>query len=195
MWNILRYLDGDSEIFHNLPEIFGSNIMLRKARVSDAYDMYDWCRDEEVARYVQWRAYDSVSDAKKFLRFIRRQYKFGEPSSWVIVDRDNGRMIGTIGYMWWNREYNSAEIGYSLARGYWNRGIMTEALKLALDFGFDKMRLNRIEAQHVVKNTASGRVMQKCGMKQEGLMRGRVYCKGKYEDMVVYAILKDDRRL
>ncbi|MDR2504467.1 MAG: GNAT family N-acetyltransferase [Oscillospiraceae bacterium] len=195
MWNILRYLDADSEIFHNLPELYGENVILRKARLSDARDMYEWCRDEEVARFVQWRAYDSVGDAKRFLKFIRRQYKFGEPSSWVIEDRDTGKMVGTIGYMWWNREYHSAEVGYSLARGYWNRGYMTEALKLALGFGFEKMRLNRIEAQHVSLNTASGRVMQKCGMRREGTLRGRIYSKGKYEDMVLYAILKDDKRL
>lgn len=71
---------------------------------------------------------------------------------------------------------------------------MTEALREVIRFGFDRMLLHRIEAQHEVENPASGRVMEKAGMRREGVLRGRLYNKGKYVDVVLYAILREDRR-
>ena len=94
--------------------------------------------------------------------------------------------------MWINRDHNSAEVGYSLARAQWNKGLMSEALEAVLEEGFMDLGLHRIEAQHEVDNPASGRVMVKCGMLYEGCVRGRLYNKGRYVDVSLYAILRDD---
>ena len=101
-------------------------------------------------------------------------------------------MVGTIGFIWIEREHGCAEIGYSIGRPYWNRGLMTEALHAMLDFGFEKLYLNRIEAQFDVRDPASGRVMQKNGLQREGLMRQRMYNKGEYIDVEMWAILASD---
>ena len=90
------------------------------------------------------------------------------------------------------RDTRSAEVGYSLARDCWNQGYATEALAAVLRFGFDTLRLNRIEAQHETSNPASGRVMQKCGMTYEGTLRSRVFNKGHFSDVRLYAILRSD---
>ena len=97
--------------------------------------------------------------------------------------------------MWIDREYKSAEVGYSLGRAYWNRGIMTEALRAVVAYGFDQLGLNRIEAQHETDNPASGRVMAHVGMRKEGTLRQRLVNKGKFVDVALYAILRDDPRL
>ena len=101
-------------------------------------------------------------------------------------------MIGTIGFMWINLDYRSGEVGYSLSRAYWNQGIMTEALRAVLAFGFDTLQLNRIEAQHETDNPASGRVMEKAGMRPEGTLRAKVYNKGRFTDVRIWAVLKKD---
>ena len=93
--------------------------------------------------------------------------------------------------MWLNQENRSGEVGYSLSRAHWNRGYMTEALKAVIDFGFEVLLLNRIEAQHETANPASGRVMAKAGMQKEGVLRSRIFNKGKYVDVALYAILHD----
>ena len=116
----------------------------------------------------------------------------GAPGSFAIERRSDRRMIGTIGFMWINTEHRSAEVGYSLARDCWNQGYATEALSAVLRFGFDTLRLNRIEAQHETSNPASGRVMQKCGMTYEGTLRSRVFNKGHFSDVRLYAILRSD---
>ena len=108
--------------------------------------------------------------------------------------KETGHLVGTIGFMWWNQENRSAEVGYSLSRVQWNRGLMTEALREVIRFGFEEMDLHRIEAQHEVSNPASGRVMEKVGMRKEGVLRGRLYNKGRFVDVAVYAILSGDPR-
>ena len=105
---------------------------------------------------------------------------------------EENRIIGTIGFMWYNEENRSAEVGYSLSRAYWNRGLMTEALSAVVRYGFERLGLNRIEAQHEVDNPASGAVMRKAGMVREGTLRQRLCNKGKFVDVDLYAALRAD---
>ena len=87
---------------------------------------------------------------------------------------------------------SSAEVGYSLSRAHWNHGYMSEALNAIVEFGFTKLGLNRIEAQHESDNPASGHVMANAGMKFEGTLRQRIYNKGRYADVDLYAIVRSD---
>lgn len=179
-------------IFSCLPRLETDRLILRPLQMDDAKDMYAYARDPEVSRHVLWDAHKSIWETRHFLRFARNQYRRGFPGSFAMELKESGRMIGTIGFMWVNPDYKSAEVGYSLSRDYWNRGLMTEALEATLRFGFEELKLNRIEAQHDTENPASGKVMAHCGMQFEGVMRSRVMNKGVFRDVAVYAILKND---
>ena len=181
--------------FSSLPELKTERLILRPLRMSDAKDMYAYAQDPEVSRHVLWSAHTSIFQTRTFLRSAIRQYRRGEPGSFAIVLKQSGRMIGTVGFMWIDREYKSAEVGYSLGRAYWNQGIMTEALRAVVAYGFDQLGLNRVEAQHETDNPASGRVMAHVGMQYEGTLRQRVKNKGKFVDVALYAILRSDPRL
>ena len=169
-------------------------LILRPLRMSDDQDMFAYARDPEVSRHVLWSAHTSIAQTRAFLRFAIRQYR-REPGSLAIVLKETGRMIGTVGFVWVSQENKSAEVGYSLGRAYWNRGIMTEALRAVVADGFDRLKLNRIEAQHDLDNPASGHVMAHVGMQYEGTLRKRLVNKGKFVDVALYAILRDDPRL
>ena len=181
-------------IFSRLPTLTTERLILRPLRMSDDRDLYAYASDPEVSRHVLWEPHASLWDSRRFLRAAIRQYRQGLPGSFAITLKDSGRMIGTIGFMWVNVDHKSAEVGYSLSRDYWNRGIMTEALRRVVDFGFEDLRLNRIEAQHETDNPASGRVMEHAGMRYEGTLRRRLYNKGKFVDVALYAVLRDDPR-
>lgn len=183
------------EIFSQLPVLTTERLILRKMKLSDAQDLFAYAQDPQVSRHVLWEAHTSVRQSRQFLRMARRQYRRGQPCSWAITLKDSGRMIGTIGFMWLNTDWLSAEVGYSLSREYWNQGLMTEALRAVIAFGFDTLGLQRIEAQHTLGNPASGRVMQHVGMQYEGTLRQRVKNKGKYQDVKLFAILRTDPRL
>ncbi|NMD37882.1 MAG: GNAT family N-acetyltransferase [Christensenellaceae bacterium] len=179
-------------VFNNLPKIITQRLILRPANIKDANDIYEYSKDEKVAEHVLWSAHKSLGETKQYLKQMIKLYKNGSPSSFVIVLKSTGRVIGTIGFMSINPEHSSAEVGYSMARDMWGKGIMTEALKALIGFGFQTLRLNRIDAMHDCNNPSSGRVMQKCGMKFEGCLRQKVYNKGKFVDVNLYSILWED---
>lgn len=182
-------------IFTSLPTLSTPRLTLRRLRLRDADDLFAYAADPEVARHVLWDAHRNISQSRRFLWGAIRQYRKGLPASFAIECKRDGKMIGTIGFMWINTDHKSAEIGYSLSRDYWNQGIMTEALREVLRFGFEDLALNRIEAQHELDNPASGRVMQKAGMKMEGVLRQRLINKGKKVDVALYAILQSEWRV
>ena len=178
----------------SMPTLETPRLTLRRITMRDAQDIFDYSRDEEVARHVLWSAQKDVSEARDYCRFMARRYRADEPSSWGIIEKASGRLVGTIGYMAYSEENGTVEVGYSLARPLWNKGYVTEALSRVIRYTFDAMDVNRIEAQHEITNPASGRVMEKCGMRREGVLRQRLYNKGKYVDVALYAILRSDLR-
>lgn len=180
------------DIFSNLPVLTTPRLTLRPMSMRDAADIYAYSRDPEVARHVLWDAHKSLADSKAYLRYIVKQYRDGMPSSYGMVLNATGRLVGTIGFMWYNQENNSTEVGYSLARSQWGQGLMTEALSAVIDMAFRELGVHRVEAQHETDNPASGRVMLKCGMRHEGQLRGRVFNKGRFVDVELYAVLRED---
>ncbi len=178
--------------FDTMPEIETESLLLRRMEMRDAQDMYEYSRDPLVAKHVLWDAHTSVSDTKSYLRYMLRKYRAGEPSSWCIVEKSTGKVVGTIGYMWYQKDNSACEVGYSLARRCWNRGYMTQALNAVLDYTFRELGINRVEAQHETDNGASGAVMRKCGMTKEGTLRSRLYNKGRYVDVDLYSILRKE---
>lgn len=185
-------IGNDYDAFFHLPRLHTTRLTLRPAVMSDAQDLFEYSRDPEVAKHVLWEAHTSIHQTRAYIRFLLRQYRNGAPSSFVIVDRALGKVIGTIGFMWVQQDNRAAEVGYSLSRAYWNQGLMTEALSAVIDFGFSTLHLNRIEAQHELGNPASGKVMEHVGMQLEGTLRQRIYNKGHFVDVKLYAILKRD---
>lgn len=177
-----------------MPALETERLLLRRIAMRDAPDIFAYSADEEVARHVLWSAQRSIAEARDYCRYMLRRYRADEPSSWGIVEKRTGAMVGTIGFMHHNDENATVEVGYSLARWLWNRGYMTEALARVIDYTFAAMDVNRIEAQHELTNPASGRVMEKCGMKKEGVLRQRLYNKGRFVDVALYAILRGDPR-
>ena len=182
----------DTDIFAQLPTLRTPRLTLRAVRMSDAPDMYAYSRDPEVARHVLWDAHASIHQTRGYIRYLLRQYRSGAPATFAIELTAERKVIGTIGLMWVQKENRSAEVGYSLGRPYWNQGLMTEALNTLLRFCFDTLRLNRVEAQHETDNPASGAVMRHVGMQYEGRLRQRVYNKGRFVDVDLYAILRSD---
>jgi len=178
------------EIFGNLPNLETKRLILRKVTPDDARDMFEYASDPEVTRYLTWEPHRSIEDSINYLKSVVQRYEKKEVSEWGIVYRENNKFIGTCGYMKLLPAHARAEMAYALSREYWNKGIMTEAVKEVIRFGFEEMKLNRIEATCMVRNVASQRVMEKCGMSFEGIIRDAMFCKGSYHDLKLYSILK-----
>lgn len=175
-----------------MPTLETERLILRRITMRDAKDIFAYSKDPEVARHVLWSAQKELGEAKEYCRFMMKRYRNDQPSSWGIIEKATDMLVGTIGYMDHSEDNASVEVGYSLARRLWNGGYMTEALSRVIEYTFTSMDINRIEAQHELTNPSSGRVMEKCGMQKEGVLRQRLYNKGRYVDVALYAILRED---
>lgn len=175
-----------------MPTLETDRLILRRITMRDAKDIFAYSRDPEVARHVLWSAQRDIGEARDYCRFMMKRYRSDLPSSWGIIQKQTNQLVGTIGYMDYSEDNASVEVGYSLAHWLWNGGYMTEALRRVIGYTFDAMDINRIEAQHELDNPSSGRVMEKCGMQREGVLRQRLYNKGKFVDVALYAILRGD---
>lgn len=116
----------------------------------------------------------------------RVQYQLG------IVWHETGELVGAARLGISSPVHRGGDIGYGVRRDLWGRGIASEAAALLVDFGFRTLGLHRISAVHHPDNVASGRVMQKIGMRFEGRFRDHMYAQGKWRDSLAYAILEEE---
>jgi ribosomal-protein-alanine N-acetyltransferase len=178
------------DVLKDLPTLETERLILRKMVLNDAEAVFAYASNSEVSRYTLWETHRSIEDSRAFLEFATQKYENGGEPDWGIVYRGNGCLVGACGLVNWEAEHARAEVGFVLSREYWGRGLMSEAVRAILRFGFERMNLNRIEARCIAENAASARVMEKAGMVYEGTLRQREYIKGAYRDIKLYAILK-----
>jgi len=182
------------EVLKDLPILETERLILRKMTLEDAEAIFAYASDPEVSRYTLWEAHRSIEDSRAFLELeVSKRESGGEPD-WGIVYKGDHRLVGTCGIISWEPHHARAEIGYALSREYWGRGLMPEAARAMIRFGFERMSLNRIEARCIAENAASARVMEKAGMTHEGTLRQRELIKGAYRDIEVYAVLREELR-
>lgn len=179
-------------LFSKIPTLETPRLLLRRIRPEDAKDMYDYAKRPEVTKYLTWFCHDSPAYTEEYLRYLQKSYKQGTFYDWGLELKESGRFIGTCGFTCIDEDHNFAEVGYVLHPEYHGQGLMTEALKEVIRFGFEVLCVERIEAKHMEGNERSAAVMKRCGMQYEGLLRRRMIIKNNYESIHLYSILKQE---
>ncbi len=171
-------------------------LVLRRFTVADADAMYkNWASDPEVTKYLTWPTHPDPGVTKRVLADWVAAYQNANYYQWAIVLKENGdEPIGSIAAVRMDESISMVHIGYCIGRAWWHRGIASEVLRAVVDFFFDEVGVNRIEARHDPNNPHSGMVMQKCGMRYEGTMRSADRDNQGVCDVCCYAILKSDAR-
>lgn len=132
--------------------------------------------------------------AEKWISNHRDWFLDGEQVIFAITLKEPaGTLIGAVGLQI-NPLDDRGELGYWLGKDFWNRGYCTEAARAVVEYGFEQMRLHRIQACHFTRNPASGRVLEKIGMVREGLLRGHSKRWEAFEDIVIYGLVNPDGR-
>ncbi|MDP8227452.1 MAG: GNAT family protein [Candidatus Celaenobacter polaris] len=180
------------DIFSNIPILCTKSLILKKMTLKDAEDLFEYASDPEVTKYITWAPHKSIDDSIDFLKSVLRRYENNEVSEWGIVYKENNKFIGTCGYVLWVPVHSLAEIAFALSGEYWGKGLMTEAVKEVIKYGFEKMNLNRIYARCFMENIGSQKVLEKVGMKFEGILREQMFIKSKFSDMKIYSILRKE---
>ena len=183
--DIIRFFAGN-------PEYDTERLFLRKLLPKDADDMFAYARLPETSKYLLWDPHPSPSYTEDLNRYLQKEYATGRYSDFTIVLKENGKMIGTVGFTAYDEKNKVAEVGYVISPEYWNRGVATEALAAILGIAFNELGVERVEAKYMPENIYSKRVMEKCYMQYEGTARKKMLIKGKHCDIAYCSILKDE---
>ena len=182
--------------FRKFPEIRTKRLLLRQPSMKDA----EWYLEHFSRPEIVWGGGEQgprdIRAAREELRkYMVDLYRKRLGFRWIITVKGEGRPIGSLGFYKWatgERSYQ-AEMGYDLAREHWGKGIMTEAMKAVIDFGFEKMELNRKEVFIMPRNKRSIRLVKNLGFKREGLLRQRYFDEfGHFTDDILFSMLRTD---
>ncbi len=172
------------------PELKTERLLLRPLRLEDAPEMERLAGAPEIAATTLGIPHPYPPGLAKEI-IVDRAINFdeGEGASFGIIECASGAFCGYIG-LGCAPEHSCAELGYWIGVPYWGRGYATEAARRVLAFGFSQLGLNRIASRHFASNPASGRVLQKIGMRYEGRAREAVFKPGRgFEDNLEYGLL------
>lgn len=171
-------------------EIEIGDLKLRPFHMEDAPRVAELCGEWEIAATTANipHPYDQ-NMAEEWIATHGQAFKEGDAVTVAITRSADGQLIGAIGLHIIEPD-RLAEIGYWIGKPYWNQGYATQAAQALIEYGFDHFDLNRIQARHMTKNPASGRVMEKAGMSFEGVLRQSIFRWGSFEDAAMYSILR-----
>ncbi len=175
-----------------LPTLVTDRLLLRPFTLADAPEVQRLAGNREVAS-TTLRIPHPYKDgmAEEWIGTHAAKFAQGEGISLAISLRATGLLVGAIGLEIF-QEHSKSELGYWIGRDFWGQGLATEAARVLVNYGFQVVGLNRIQAQHLTRNPASGKVMAKVGMRHEGTLRDHRKKWGIFEDVEIYGVLAAD---
>jgi [ribosomal protein S5]-alanine N-acetyltransferase len=176
-----------------IKEIESERLILRKLRLEDCHDLFEYTSNAEVAKYVSWNKHDELEQATKYIQKVMDDYEEGDnPYVWAIEYKENGKMIGTMEFFLYSKKNQWCELESDMNPLYWNKGLNTEALKAIIEYCFNTLQLNKVQARCYAENKGSAKVLKKAGMTYEGTMRQHLFSDGQFHDILRFSILKEE---
>jgi [ribosomal protein S5]-alanine N-acetyltransferase len=176
-----------------MPILDSGRLVLRPFRLSDASDVQRLAGDFAIADATALIPHPYPDGAAQaWINTHEYEYLQGKMLALAVTLKETGELAGCVSIANENKSNSSGELGYWIGKDFWGQGYCTEAASVIINYGFEEMGLNRIQAEHFARNPASGRVMQKLGMKQEGYLRQAFVKWGRFEDKVLCAILRQE---
>jgi [ribosomal protein S5]-alanine N-acetyltransferase len=167
-----------------------ARLLLREFSDTDEADIHEYASDPIVTRYVEWEPNTREKTREILSSRLRGQQTWPRDDVMLAVELLRERKaIGTIRLTVLDKRKRVADFGFVFNRRYWNRGFGTEAARALLDRAFCRLGLHRVWATCDIRNVGSWRVLEKSGMRREGLFRRDLFQKGEWRDSYLYARL------
>jgi len=168
-------------------------IQLRSFCHTDNDDMLRyWISDPEIQSLISEPVYSTKQEVAVLLTKYIESYDKLDYYRWAIVLKETNECIGQIAFFLIDNKNHFGEIEYCIGKKFQRKGFATECTQALIDFGFEKIQLNKIQICHKANNLPSKRVIEKCGFKYEGTLRDFFYIYGKYVDRLYYSILRKE---
>jgi ribosomal-protein-alanine N-acetyltransferase len=164
-------------------------LFLRRFELSDAQRVSELCNNYNLYKSTLNLPYPySIECAVSWIQTHEDNLNNNRSFQFAITDKSTDELYGAIGISN-NQTHKNGEFGYWIGEEYWNKGYATEATKAIIEFVFVEQHYHKVYGRHFASNPGSGRVMQKVGMVQEGVLLQHMYKEGEFEDLVLYAII------
>lgn len=174
------------------PQLETQNLILTAAIGADASALFQVFADEAVIKYHDLEPPTQLEQIQGLISRWTERFSNNQGICWGIAKKTDNILIGSCRYRY--RSPFLVELGYELAKAHWRQGIMTEALKAVIQFGFETEELNRIEAMVMMDNIASVEMLKKLGFLEEGILREYGYWKGQFHALRLLSLLKREYR-
>ncbi|MCP4418303.1 MAG: GNAT family N-acetyltransferase [Chloroflexi bacterium] len=177
----------------SFPQLETERLILREFRL-DAADQeatFDLFSDSRVTRFYNATTFTRPEQAKAMVKRRYDGFWQGRAIRWAITLKEKDDLIGSCGFNSWDKKKKLGELGYELARPFWNQGIMTEAVKVVIAYGFATLALKRIEAWIMPQNRSSANLLIKVGFQSEGVLSGKGYWNGRFHDLELFSLLAE----
>ena len=181
-------------LFEVFPKLENERLDLIEIKQSHLHDFFNLFRDERVAKFYNIFPFKELKEAQVYLELFESRLKRKIGIRWGIALKGRNNIIGTIGFNSFQRNHR-ANFAYDLQFAYWNMGIVTEAAKEVICYGFKELEINRIEAEVMVGNLGSDKVLEKLGFKFEGILRDWLFWNGNHYDMKMFSLLKEEFKI
>jgi ribosomal-protein-alanine N-acetyltransferase len=175
------------------PSLETARLLLRPFLLTDAQDVQRLAGDKAVAEPTSAIPHpyeDGMAEA--WISTHQSAFDSGKMTSFAIILKASNTLIGAISLLNISDDGHRAELGYWIGRKFWEQGYGTEAARAVMEYGFSELYLNRIHGRCLKRNRGSGRVLEKAGMRYEGCQRGHENKEQKFEDIMLYGILKSE---
>ncbi|ABR49494.1 GCN5-related N-acetyltransferase [Alkaliphilus metalliredigens QYMF] len=172
------------------PKLETDRLILKEMLIEDAASIFHIFADEEIMKDYGRFPMKSIEEAESLIAMFDENSKNGKGIRWGILLKEENKIIGTCGYHNWNKRHSRAEIGYELSKDAWRKGYIKEAVKAIIDYGYEIMDLNRIEAVVYPENEASIRSLINHGFMKEGLLEEYAFFRNVYQDLIMFSLLK-----
>ncbi|WP_252176717.1 GNAT family N-acetyltransferase [Endozoicomonas sp. 4G] len=165
---------------------------IRPLQKKDCNALFKVYSDFKAMKYWNHSPYETINQAQLHIEKVLNSIENNTSLKLAMVQHSSDELIGTINLFNIHPESRRAEIGYILSSSFWGQGLMSEALSAFIDYCFETLRLNRLEAEINPENEASSRLLKKCGFKVEGLLKERWIVDGKVTDSEIYGLLSSN---
>jgi ribosomal-protein-alanine N-acetyltransferase len=176
------------------PTLHTARLRLRPFADADADALFDLHSSAHVLRYWDAPPWSERTRAERFIAACQRMANEGTGARLAMDRLSDGAFIGWSSLTRWNPDYRSASLGYCLRDAAWGQGYATEAARALLQWAFDTLDLNRVQAETDTRNTASARVLEKIGFVREGTLREDCVVNGEVSDSWVYGLIRREWR-
>lgn len=172
------------------PTLSTERFTLRSLSAADAQDVFEYSKSPEVGPAAGWVPHRSIDDSLVFIEKIA-----SSPHVFGLIEKETGHIVGSVGLIedTMRKNTDALMLGYALGQPWWGKGYMTEASREIIRYGFEDLRLSLITSNHYEFNHRSKRVIEKCGFKYEGTLRGvELTPDGIMQDAACYSITKEE---